>query len=73
MNSKTLSLKDKLQKIAAIIGKLEIEEQNARLSGNYEVYKLKRGAAQMARAEFSRLSKIYRKAVKQYVDLSNIV
>jgi hypothetical protein len=61
MNAET---KETLQKIAAMIGKFEIEMEQARLIGDYETFKLKRGAAQMAKAEFYRLSKNHRKGVK---------
>jgi len=61
MTTENLTTKEKLQIIGAKITKYEIEMKQAERSGDYETYKLKRGAIEMAKQEFARLSRIYRK------------
>lgn len=54
-----MTIKEKLQVIGAKIQKMKIEKKMAEASGDYELYRLKRGAIEIAQKEFLRLSKLY--------------
>lgn len=61
MNINNLTVKEKLQIIGSKIMKYKSEMAQAQMENDYETYKLKRGAIEMANQEFKRLAKQYKK------------
>lgn len=52
-----MTTKEKLQKIASMIGMYELRISHAQATGNYSEVHICRGARQLAKKEFARLSR----------------
>lgn len=59
-----LPIKEKLEIIGAKIGKMKLEMAEAQVNGNYETWRLKRSAIEIANQEFKRLAKQYEQKTK---------